>query len=107
VGIDIDAQGNIYVADTWNRRVQKFGANSLPLAQWEVVNGWQSETVVNKPYLAVDKQGRVFISDPEGYRIIVYDSNGQCWVHGAVCPGLGLVALPKAWPSTRKAICWW
>lgn len=77
VGIDIDAQGNIYVADTWNRRVQKFDANFTPLAQWEVVNGWQSETVVNKPYLAVDHQGRVFISDPEGYRIIVYDTNGQ------------------------------
>jgi sugar lactone lactonase YvrE len=41
------------------------------------VNAWQSESVINKPYLAVDNQGRVFISDPEGYRIIVYDNNGQ------------------------------
>jgi uncharacterized protein (TIGR03663 family) len=77
VGIDIDAQGNIYVADTWNHRVQKFDANFTPLAQWEVVNSWQSESVVNKPYLVVDKQGRVFVSDPEGYRIIAYDNAGQ------------------------------
>jgi sugar lactone lactonase YvrE len=33
--------------------------------------------VVNKPYLVVDKQGRIFVSDPEGYRIIAYDNAGQ------------------------------
>lgn len=76
-GVDIDSQGNIYVADTWNRRVQKFDPNLNPLAQWEVVDGWQSESVVNKPFLAVDNQDRVFITDPEGYRIIAYNSSGQ------------------------------
>lgn len=75
VGIDIDNQGNIYVADTWNRRIQKFDSNLNPILQWDVVNAWESESVVNKPYLAVDNQNRVFISDPEGYRIIVYDGN--------------------------------
>ena len=61
-------------ADTWNSRVQKFDANFTPLLQWEV-RGWDSESVVNKPYLAVDDQNRVIISDPEGYRLIAYDGN--------------------------------
>ncbi len=74
VGIDIDSQGNIYVADTWNRRIQKFDPNFNPLIQWDVV-GWDSETVVNKPYLTVDDQDRVLISDPESYRIVVYEGN--------------------------------
>ncbi len=94
-GIDIDSQGNIYVADTWNRRIQKFDPNLNPVAQWEVVDGWQSEGVVNKPGLAVDDQGRVFISDPEGYRIIAYTSEGQVlgtW--GQYGQDLASLALP-------------
>jgi uncharacterized protein (TIGR03663 family) len=72
VGIDIDDQGNIYVADTWNQRIQKFDADFNPIAQWDVA-AWDSESVVNKPYLTVDHLGRVIISDPEGYRIVVHD----------------------------------
>lgn len=75
VGIVIDNQDNIYVADTWNRRIQKFDANFNPLLQWDVVNAWNSESVVNKPYMTVDDQGRVIVSDPEEYRILIYDGN--------------------------------
>jgi len=32
-------------------------------------------SVVNKPYLAVS-DGRVYVTDPEGYRVIVYDLEG-------------------------------
>jgi sugar lactone lactonase YvrE len=74
VGIAIDPEGNIYVADTWNRRVQKFDRDFNPVLQWNVV-GWEGESVVNKPFLTVDDQQRVFISDPEGYRIIGYQGD--------------------------------
>ena len=40
-----------------------------------MVNAWESESVINKPYLTVDDQGRVLVSDPEGYRIIAYDGD--------------------------------
>ena len=62
------------MADTWNRRIQKFDANFGPVIQWEV-DGWDSESVVNKPFITVDDLGRVFVSDPESYRIIAYDGN--------------------------------
>jgi DNA-binding beta-propeller fold protein YncE len=65
------------VADTWNWRVQKFSAGTYaPLAEWPV-EGWQSESVVNKPYLRVDSAGRVYVGDPEGYRVLVFDEMGQ------------------------------
>jgi sugar lactone lactonase YvrE len=40
------------------------------------VQAWDSQTVVNKPYLAIDANGNVFTSDPEGSRIIKFSNDG-------------------------------
>jgi len=72
VGLAADNDGNIYVADTWNERMQKFDSAYNNVTDWKVV-GWGSESIFNKPFVAVDDQNRVFVSDPEGYRILVYD----------------------------------
>jgi sugar lactone lactonase YvrE len=81
VGITIDANGIVYIADTWNQRVQSFtqsadGLSFTPLKQWDVV-GWAGESLDNKPFIAVDGTGHVFITDPEGYRVIEYTADGQ------------------------------
>ena len=76
VGIDVDAEGNIYVADTWNQRVQVFDSDCAFLREWPV-EAWYGESVVNKPFLAVDDEGRVYVTDPEGYRVIVFSSEGD------------------------------
>ncbi len=68
--------GTIYVADTWNRRIQAFSAEMVPLRQWSI-ESWESQSVVNKPYVRVDSQGNVYCSDPERYRILVFDSQGN------------------------------
>ncbi len=86
VGIAIDEAGNVYLADTWNQRVQKFDAPPLPLptaggegarfvAKWPI-NGWYGQSVVNKPYLAAAGD-RVYVTDPEGYRVLVFDQDGE------------------------------
>ncbi|GAB4515950.1 MAG: TIGR03663 family protein [Anaerolineae bacterium] len=76
VGLAIDDQDQIYVADTWNRRVQKFDANFNYLLEWPIV-GWESESIYNKPYIAVDSAaGLVYVTDPEGYRVLVFDTQG-------------------------------
>jgi len=76
VGIATDAQGNFYVADTWNRRVQKFDAAFGYLKEW-AISGWESQSIVNKPYVAVDRQANlVYVTDPEGYRVLVFDTEG-------------------------------
>jgi predicted membrane-bound mannosyltransferase/sugar lactone lactonase YvrE len=83
VGIAIDAQGVLYITDTWNQRIQTFttsqGANGLqvtPLKQWDVV-GWNGQSLDNKPFIAVDNKGHVFVTDPEAYRVIEYTTDGQ------------------------------
>lgn len=79
VGLAIDQDGNIYVADTWNQRVQVFDRTFQYLRQWPV-DGWLSQSVVNKPYLAVadtPEGRRVYVTDPENYRVLVFDDQGK------------------------------
>jgi uncharacterized protein (TIGR03663 family) len=77
VGVALDTQGNVYVTDTWNQRVQVFAPNAdktsyAPLRQWDIA-GWKSQSLDNKPYIAVNNTGHVFVTDPEGYRILEFD----------------------------------
>jgi len=80
VGLAIDAQNRIYVADTWNQRVQVFISSAdntyLPLLQWEIV-GWYGSSVDNKPFIAVDNNGNIFVADPEGYRVLQFTNTGE------------------------------
>jgi predicted membrane-bound mannosyltransferase/DNA-binding beta-propeller fold protein YncE len=80
VGLAVSNDGKLYVADTWNQRVQVFipGTNNdfIPLTSWDIA-GWYGQSLDNKPYLAVDSQGDVFVTDPEGYRILQFNSQGD------------------------------
>ena len=82
VGIALDPiSNNIYVADTWNRRIQGFSNDPenlqfAPLTLWDVY-GWFSQSLDNKPYLDIDEQGNLFIVDPEGYRVVQFDLMGN------------------------------
>lgn len=81
VGVAVDAQGLVYVSDTWNQRVQVFapapdGLTFTPLREWDV-SGWGSPSLENKPYIAVNSQGHVFVSVPEMYRLVEFDEQGK------------------------------
>jgi uncharacterized protein (TIGR03663 family) len=75
VGVAVAPDGTIFVADTWNRRIQSFDQDFRPLAQWPI-GSWSGQSVVNKPYIAADNE-RVWISDPESFRIIEFSRDGQ------------------------------
>jgi uncharacterized protein (TIGR03663 family) len=80
VGLALDQEGRIYIADTWNQRVQVFeqDQNGLynTIREWEIF-GWYGQSLDNKPFLTVDDEGNVFISDPEGYRILQFNQEGE------------------------------
>jgi predicted membrane-bound mannosyltransferase/sugar lactone lactonase YvrE len=81
VDVTVDAQGNVYVTDTWNQRVQVFAPSAdglifTPSLQWPI-NGWKTQSLDNKPYIAVSPNGHVFVTDPEGYRVIEFTATGE------------------------------
>jgi predicted membrane-bound mannosyltransferase/DNA-binding beta-propeller fold protein YncE len=81
VGVAVALDGTVYVTDTWNQRIQSFIPNEdgtfyVPLQQWDV-NGWFGQSLDNKPFIAVSEDKHVFITDPEGYRIIEFTDTGQ------------------------------
>jgi NHL repeat len=67
---------SVYVADTWNKRIQKLDRNLEPVAQW-AVPGWEGRGVINKPYVVVDKRDVIYASDPERSRILRFDAQGR------------------------------
>jgi DNA-binding beta-propeller fold protein YncE len=100
VGIDVDDGGNIYVADTWNRRVQVFSPDVdeliyNPVTEWEI-DGWESQSLDNKPFLAVGSDQTVFLADPETFRILEFGNLGdfiQTW--GEYSPETDGFGLPS------------
>jgi DNA-binding beta-propeller fold protein YncE len=67
--------GSIFVADAWNRRIQKLSATLEPLAEWPVTS-WGSQHLYYKPYIAVTGIGDVYVTDPENFRVLVYNNAG-------------------------------
>ena len=81
VGVAVAPNGTVYVTDTWNQRVQAFIPNDtgdfyVPTIQWDV-KAWFGQSLDNKPFIAVGANEHVFITDPEGYRIIEFTSTGE------------------------------
>lgn len=81
VGVAVDKDGKVYVTDTWNQRVQTFvpsedGLSFFPDRQWEVF-GWYGQSLDNKPFIAVNDEGHVFVTDPEQYRVIEFTAEGE------------------------------
>ncbi|MBI5944357.1 MAG: TIGR03663 family protein [Chloroflexi bacterium] len=82
VGIAIDKDGTVYVTDTWNQRVQTFiqvesetSLAFIPDRQWDVY-GWFGQSLENKPFIAVNDELHVFITDPDGYRVMEFSNDG-------------------------------
>ncbi len=81
--VTVGADGWVYVADTWNSRVQVFDAQHQFVTMW----GHLEQVAGNQPgsndgfwgprAIAVDDQNRVYVADTGNKRIRVYDRTGK------------------------------
>ncbi|GAB4522295.1 MAG: hypothetical protein OHK0046_34720 [Anaerolineae bacterium] len=81
--VAVGPDGNVYVVDTWNYRVRTFTPDFSPITSWgsQLTVGFDAPA---QPFdgfwgprdIAVDGEGRVYISDTGNKRIRVYNSDG-------------------------------
>ncbi|MEX2162389.1 MAG: flippase activity-associated protein Agl23 [Anaerolineales bacterium] len=83
VGLALDREANLlFVADAWNLRVQVLSYQDgllNPLRSWDI-ESWEGQSITNKPYLAVGSDHRVYVTDPDLGRVLVFEQDGT-FVH--------------------------
>lgn len=77
-GLDVDAEGNVYVVDTSNFRMQKFSGAGTPVAFAPHAYLSQFGSAGNNPYgIAIDGTGNIYVVDTNGNSIQKYDPAGN------------------------------
>jgi DNA-binding beta-propeller fold protein YncE len=87
-GVAVDSNGNVYVVDTGNNRVQKFSSSGGFLTKWGSEGSGDSQ-FDNPSAIAVDSSGNVYVADTGNHRIAAVE---QC--PKGIC--LELLVLPAA-----------
>jgi len=76
-GIAISSDGYVFIADTWNHRIQKFTADGKYLTSWGQFGQMETpESFWGPRDVAVDENGHVYVSDTGNKRIVVFDEMG-------------------------------
>lgn len=74
--IAVDGNGSVYVADTYNHRVQKFTANGQLITKWGSYGSGDGQ--FDSPSgLTLDSSGNVYVVDGGNGRIQKFTSNGE------------------------------
>jgi len=74
IGLALDKNGNIWVADTWNQRIQCLNPKGKALKLWDVP-GWYGP-YLREPYIAIYKEN-VIVTDSAIHRILVFNMDGK------------------------------
>ncbi len=84
--VEVDGEGNLWVADTFNQRIVKFSPDLQELQTLEgPVYGW-----LGPRYLDIDKAGRLVVADQDAHRILLIEKDGALvGVLGDGLPGAG------------------
>ena len=74
-GVAVDTADNIYVADTYNHRIQKFDSEGNFIIKWGSY-GWGDGQLRYPQGVAVDSADNVYVVDTSNHRIQKFDSDG-------------------------------
>ena len=72
----VDARGNVFVADTYNHRIQKFDTNGTFITAWGSKGTGDGE-FSGPGGVWVDTLGYVFVADTQNNRMQKFDNNGR------------------------------
>ncbi|MCZ6799765.1 MAG: 6-bladed beta-propeller [Nitrospirae bacterium] len=75
-GVTTDKDGNLYVSDTSNARIQKFQADGTPLIKWGKDGSFDGAFFYPRG-IAVDFVGNVYVADEGNNRIQKFDQRGN------------------------------
>jgi DNA-binding beta-propeller fold protein YncE len=81
-GVAVDLEGNIYVADTWNGRIQVFAPDGTFLRRWGTFNvsggeGGDPMALFGPRGLAFDLDGNLLVADTGNKRVVRYRPSGE------------------------------
>jgi sugar lactone lactonase YvrE len=75
-GVAVDGSGDVYVADFYNHRIQKFDSAGNFVTKWGTSGSGDGQ--FDYPFgIAVDGLGYVYVADTYNYRIQKFDSDGN------------------------------
>lgn len=76
--VAVAPDGTVYVADTWNSRIQKFSSEGKFITMWgDFGQGETLDAFWGPRSIAVDTTGRVYVSDTGNKRIAIFNSKGE------------------------------
>jgi tripartite motif-containing protein 71 len=105
-GVAVDLQGNLWVADKSNNRIEKFDPTGKFLAKYGSLGSGDGQ--FNRPSsIAVDRNGNILVADSNNNRIEKFSPEGKFLAKfGSLGSGNGQFSKPEAVAADPKGNIW-